>query len=464
MFKNLCERIKKKYQNNIVFVAFDCTDKQVKQIRDAAHQLEIQFELQSSHFNEFKDISSAKSLPPMGLLDKFYYRMKSESYKNATCELEKKKEIYIKDIKSNLTAAQYLIEKYNPKLILVGEDGISGNVFLIKQAKQNKIPVINIPYEVSGREDFINLIHEKIEKETVIKFNSRDSRYHEFIKKKFKHWILTTEYFDTILFPPELIIARLEYGIDLPNPWTTHGGNADLLAVESHAMLEHYIKENLNKAKLKLVGTVYCDVMYDSMNSDPIYKASYLNKTKISDKVTSILVSLPPSYHNTRKFKNEFPTYKDMIYNLFNMLRELGPNMEITVSVHPAISFDELEIIKSFDVTISNDWIIDLIPKHDIFFVFSYSSSIRWAIACGKPIINYDTYDHNLKIYAGVQGFFNYKYLKDVWQKLTDLQKKEEYEKIASQMASIRDNWGNLDGKNVNRICNLFDILINREI
>lgn len=182
MFKNLCERIKNKYQNNIVFVAFDCTEKVAERIQDAAYQLDIQFELQSSYLNESENINSVKPLSSMNLLDKFYYRMKPKSYKNATCELKIKKEIYIKDIKSNLTAAQYLIEKYNPKLILVGEDGVSGNVFLIKQAKQNKIPVINIPYEVSGKEDFVNLINEKIEEGTVIKFNFCESMYHKFIK------------------------------------------------------------------------------------------------------------------------------------------------------------------------------------------------------------------------------------------------------------------------------------------
>ncbi|HBD9333318.1 TPA: hypothetical protein KLD63_003383 [Legionella pneumophila] len=260
---------------------------------------------------------------------------------------------------------------------------------------------------------------------------------------------------DLLLFPPESIIARLEMQLDLLNPWTTHGGNASILAVESKAMLKHYKKEQIEPAKLNLVGSVYCDALYESLYSAKVYQDAYERKTKINAGQTSILVTLPPSYHHSRRAKSEFPNYKEMIEQLMSMLVSKG--LVISVSLHPAIPPEEIALIKSFNIKIVDDWVINLIPKHDIFFVTSFSSTVRWALACGKPIINYDAYNHNLKIYDEASGLYNSRQLHDIDRHLNHLLDDKQYQVLAMQLAKEREDWGIIDGKNTLRLCQIFD-------
>lgn len=299
------------------------------------------------------------------MIEKGIYRFKSKKYKTLTDKLFLRKMIYLNSIIANLNAAQRIIEQYKPNLILVAEDGVSGNVYLIHEACKYKIPIIDIPYEVSGKEDFVNLIDEKIKEDSIIRFDANASHFHRYIHNKLKKWIISSSEGELLLFPPELIIAKLEMGLDLPNPWTTHGGYASILAAESAAMLDHYKTEQLDSAKLILVGSVYCDALYDSLHSKQIYQEAYYRQSKIHAGKTSILISIPPSYHNSRRESSEFSSYKEMIEQLLSML--VSKELDISVSLHPAIPQEDLALIKSFDIKIIDDWIINLIPKYDIF-------------------------------------------------------------------------------------------------
>ncbi|HAT6809169.1 hypothetical protein OQJ35_04390 [Legionella pneumophila] len=454
LFECLCKRIKDRYAD-IIFVAFGCNDAQIESIKTSAQKLGINFAIQQTGTLSSENVKTEQNFPPMTWFEKVLYRFKPEEYMHLTNELFLRKQIYLDEITANLNAAQKIIERYKPDLVLVAEDGISGNVYLIQEARKQKITIIDIPYEASGKEDFVNLINEKIEEKNIIKCDANASHFHHYIHKKLKKWIITSSEGDLLLFPPELIIARLEMKLDLPDPWTTHGGNASILAVESKAMLNHYKKERIDPTKLNLVGSVYCDALYDSLYSAQSYQDAYERKTKINAGQTSILVSLPPSYHHSRREKNEFPSYKEMIEQLMSILVSKG--LVISVSLHPAIPPEEVALIKSFNVNIVDDWVINLIPKHDIFFVTSFSSTIRWALACGKPTINYDAYNHNLKIYDGASGLYNSQQLHDIDRHLNHLLDDRQYQALAVQLAKERDEWGIIDGKNTVRLCQIFD-------
>ncbi|HEN5558164.1 TPA: hypothetical protein U6320_003091, partial [Legionella pneumophila] len=349
IFEYLSQRIKDRYAD-ITFVAFGCNDAHIESIEASAQKLGINFAIQQPKILSSENVKTEQNFPPMTWFEKILYRFKPEKYRQLTNELFLRKKIYLADITANLNAAKKIIERYKPELVLVAEDGISGNVYLIQEARKQKITIIDIPYEASGKEDFVNLINEKIEEKNIIKCDANASHFHSYIHKKLKKWIMPSSEGDLLLFPPESIIARLEMQLDLLNPWTTHGGNASILAVESKAMLKHYKKEQIEPAKLNLVGSVYCDALYESLYSAKVYQDAYERKTKINAGQTSILVTLPPSYHHSRRAKSEFPNYKEMIEQLMSMLVSKG--LVISVSLHPAIPPEEIALIKSFNIKI----------------------------------------------------------------------------------------------------------------
>src|SRR5690606_27324085 len=99
---------------------------------------------------------------------------------------------------------------------------------------------------------------------------------------------------------------------------------------------------------------------------------------------------------------SEFPTYEAMTEALLGGLAAI-PGAEVTVSMHPAVGPETRALVAGLGVAVSDDYLIELIPRHDI-FVSYFSSTIRWAIAAGKPVLNYDAYGLGFSYYEVAPG------------------------------------------------------------
>ncbi|WP_367606906.1 hypothetical protein [Legionella sp. W05-934-2] len=433
-----------------MFVAYDCNQYGADTIKYIANKYDINFDIQESITSEDVKVNQIDEFLYRSYLDKILCYVNRISYGYNTNMIKHQVLAFCKSFQGYLKAAEKLISDYQPSAILFGEDGLSGNCYLIKKAKEHNIPTLTIPYEISGKEDLINAINEKYLNNEALLFNKRESRFHKIIAQNHSKWITNTSHGQATLFPVSYIAARLINSLDLPDPWTTHGGSSDLLISESKIMTQHYISENIIPDKIYEAGSVYCDVLYEALNTNPIYQNAYTNKCKLKSNKTSILVSIPPSYHETRVGENEFSTYSEMITNIFNLIKVL--NCETSVSIHPAVSEEQTNMIREAGFKITDKWLIEEIPAHDIYFTISFSSTIRWGIASGKPVINYDAYNHNLKIYDHTQGFYSFNELKKIGNCLQALMPDSQYSAVSHEIGKIRREWGVLDGKNTERI------------
>ncbi len=93
-----------------------------------------------------------------------------------------------------------------------------------------------------------------------------------------------------------------------------------------------------------------------------------------------------------------------------------------------------------------------LVPLCDL-YVAAVSSTIRWAIACGKPVINYDVYQYDYKDYEGVEAVSlvnTREEFRDLLQELTTNRDRLAAMAATQQRESTR--WGCLDGMSGQRI------------
>ena len=350
-------------------------------------------------------------------------------------------------VRGELDAAENILAISKARLLIVAEDGIGGNVSLIHRAKQLKIPVAVVPFGVGASEDYDNFIDDHYRTGTL---NFLPSGIKPTLRKKIEHWIRATKYGEVTVFPLELILARLKFHLDVPQPWVVHGGVADLIMVESKAMKEHYLKEKIKEEKLCLTGSIYCDVVFHSLEENPAFWNSFKEQKRIGGGLCKVLVSLPPSYHSSRSELCEFKTYSDLVKSTCQTLSNL--NAEVTISVHPNSSAEDREILENSGFRIAEEWLVSEIPKHDV-FVTCFSSTTRWAIACAKPVVNIDFYQFRLRTYQGVGGVVNCSNLKkfeSVMRKLSE--NNETYREYASLQKEKSKEWGILDGKNFDRI------------
>ena len=101
-----------------------------------------------------------------------------------------------------------------------------------------------------------------------------------------------------------------------------------------------------------------------------------------------------------------------------------------------------------------------LIAMGDL-FVASVSSTIRWAIAAGKPVVNYDVYRYRYDDYVEVPGVLILEEQTEFADTMRRLTTDPAYlAEIALRQQSVARSWGVLDGDAGRRMIALFESLL----
>lgn len=353
---------------------------------------------------------------------------------------------FIDEFAALLAASSDVLDDARPAVVIVGQDGMSGNPALIRAAQARGIPVVDCPYGFGTTRDFDDYIDEKAG-ERALKF--AEGKFGDRIRRQHRQWIRRTRHGDVLMFPAEYILARERMQMTLPLPWVIHGGTADVLAAESAVMEKHYLQEGINPKKVKLTGTAYCDAMRKQLDAVPAAAVAFEASTKIQNGRTSVLVSLPPSLHGIRARLCEFDSYEKGCAAILAMVKRSG--IDAVISLHPNAPAEQRGFVNGLGLEVSDEWVIDLIPRFDIFLT-TFSSTIRWAIACGKPVLNYNMYGYNNHDYDGVAGVFTHARLQDVAAAFEQLIDDRRFATVAAEQKAAGAAWGIMDGRNFDRI------------
>ena len=103
----------------------------------------------------------------------------------------------------------------------------------------------------------------------------------------------------------------------------------------------------------------------------------------------------------------------------------------------------------------------ELVPCCDL-YVASVSATIRWAIACGVPVLNYDVFKYRYDDYAVKRGSSPSKRPRTTWRRWTAWRPTQLFRPGPSQSARYASSWGTLDGQSGSRLVNLFEDLAAR--
>jgi hypothetical protein len=353
-----------------------------------------------------------------------------------------------------LENANDLLDWTRPDVVLVGEDGLGGPLHLIGIARDRGLPVIVIPYEYSTRVQIIRHIHDY----GLDTHRLSDGTSSKILSRFMPQWILETDDGLTTRLPPPLAVSLFLHGIAPAQPWTVHGGRASKIAVESSVMFAHYLREGVPRHKLALTGSPANDELRVAMHSDPVSQLAFDRGVKRAKGQTVILCALPPSYLPDRAQHSDFSTFADLALFWIDTL-VAQRSATVAFQLHPAMrSADAAMVRERVNVTSAN--IVELVPHVDV-LVTSVSSIIRFAIACRKPVINYDVYGFKNPEYIGAPGVINIDRAIDFASAIERIVSDEQYytQLTASQLQNGAD-WGSLDGMAAERLMALVKDLV----
>jgi len=347
-----------------------------------------------------------------------------------------------------LAAADALLKRVGPGVVVVAEDGVAGPLAIIAAAQRKGIPVAVLPYGYGTQQDFEIALDAKAARGEVEQPAGPEGNL---IRQHAPEWLKQGAHAGAMLFPADYIVVLESAGIHVRNAWVVHGGMAERLCVESPQMLRLYQSEGLPADKLVMTGSPYGDFVLEALQHDAAARSAFRQPRKIDPHETRILVSWPPSYHAERGSASEFPSYLEMTRTVLEGLRDL-PGVRLTVSLHPAVSAEDRAAIESMGVTLSERYVLELIPLHDI-YVSYYSSTIRWAVASGKPVLNYDAYQLGLDVYDAAPGVVTVKTASELIARARELSTSESaFAALASEQVRVAPDWGLFDAPAMPRI------------
>lgn len=259
--------------------------------------------------------------------------------------------------------------------------------------------------------------------------------------------------------PASAVLAMECLGLAPPNPWVLHSGQADVICVESQAMADYGISLGLEPERIKVTGSPAHDILARGMEQIDDQRDGLLAELGLPSGRRIILTALPPDFFHARQAECEFESYDSLVESWVASLAELT-EVNVIINLHPSMTYDRFCYLERNNVRISSRGIDALIPLCDL-FVASISATIQWAIACAKPVLNYDVYGYRYPDYVGVPGVLlaeNKKEYANLLERLTGDQ--EFMARVAQAQAEVAEYWGILDGQSGRRIRGLLGHLV----
>ncbi len=280
------------------------------------------------------------------------------------------------------------------------------------------------------------------------------------VGRLYPKWLYTHRGRRLLRLPAAEVLAIEWFGLAPKKPWVLHSAPSDVIALESEAIRAYCQKEGLPSSRLKVVGSIHNDILFAGLMKKRRLRLALCHKLGFDARKPIILSALPPDflYATGGRSECDFTDYRKLVEFWVKTLVG-NATREVLISQHPSVKISDFKYIERWGVKISDQSIIELIPLCDI-FVASISATIQWAIACGKPVINYDVYKYRYGDYDKTPGTITIEGKADFGKYLNKFIRDKKYlQRMTKRQAAVAAEWGRLDGKSGERILQLIDKL-----
>jgi hypothetical protein len=274
----------------------------------------------------------------------------------------------------------------------------------------------------------------------------------------FPRWVHEHRERKLLRLPAGKLLALEALRLAPPEPWTYLSGFADAIAVESDRMEAQYVREGLPADQLVRTGALYDDILARNLRAAAENRRQVMKEAGLVDDRLLILCALPPDQFSCTRPDREFASQRALLEFLVDTFNSV-PAANVVYRLHPRTSSEEMEFLRERGARILERDTAELVPLCDV-FVASVSATIRWAIACGKPVINFDMHRYRYHDFDEAGGVVTIEDKVEFSRVLREIVENEAvYSTLVAQQGRVRTRWANLDEEAASRMSQLFDRL-----
>jgi len=256
--------------------------------------------------------------------------------------------------------------------------------------------------------------------------------------------------------PAHKIMALEALGLSTPAPWILNRGSSAAIALDSEMQRDLYRELGFPSKQLKVVGDMNGNTLYEGLRNKDKRVKHLCEEYGLDPDRPLILCGFPPdqfSSSNTSPF--EYSSFGEMMDAWMESFHRLSDHANIIIRPHPRLDPEQLARYSSATLKIVTLPTIELIPLCDL-YVASISATIRWAISCGIPVINYDCYRYKYGDFNGAPGVIEVDQQDDFNTMLERFTSNREFAKdLRRKQQSVMNYWGLVDDKCPDRLSEL---------
>nr|BCL64562.1 hypothetical protein [Legionella pneumophila serogroup 13] len=362
--------------------------------------------------------------------------------------------VYIpRTYKNNYYQFHNILKNGGYNLVILPED-IVGKVtpLIIKSGHSLRIPSLILPYTIANQSEAFQALKDRDE------FQVTYHRFNKLVGCLFRSWVMKDDIRRVLRLPAEHVLGHIITRTSPPDPWMMNSGYANVIAIENEKMFEYYCNSGIPASKMKITGACYDDnLAYYYLNKEYERKKLYQELGIQSDKPLFLLGGFPNQITaNPPRF--DFEDAEDAVDFIVDCVEVFKKDYEIIFRPHP--NYLELsDLFTKKNILVTQIDTTRLVALSDIYLAFA-SATIRWAISCGIPTINYDMFYYDFSDYKNVQGVLNACTKEEFKLAINTMNQRENFIAIKKQLDTEKRKWGNLDGKSTHRINDLVKDLI----
>jgi hypothetical protein len=360
-------------------------------------------------------------------------------------------------LKSLLYAAK-VYRRVKPDLVVLGQEFPgSANSWLTKVCEKDGVATMIVPFAVGTTKEMVESLHDKPE------YNAQTGLFNRIAAWLFPNWV---NYYrgQALLRLPGKSILMLEYLRIAPDhPWIPNQSRRiKCIAVESEEMMRHYQRMRFPAEQLRLTGAAYDDLLVRAREAAPETRNFLSQQLNISSEKKLLVCAWPTDQYGSRNIPMEFGSYKVLCEAWASSLASVlkSSDFELVICPHPVTDKNilaEVLMPRGLYRHITELDTLRVVACADL-FVACVSSTIRWAIALGTPVVNYDCYEYGYTDFNTGPGVFTVTAFSEFDRQLRVLTQDSEALEVARKaQTACAPQWGFHDGHSMDRILALFE-------